>query len=677
MLPRALASARRKAGGGGEEATVRKSIALVLVIVAALGAWAAPEGIVFILDASNSMNQTLDATETKFDWAKQALTLVLQELPEDTPFAVIAFGHRVSKDLPEESCLDIELIIPYGAHSDRTPVLDRIVQVEAMGKTPLARALRFAAGVTDEPVRLVLLTDGEETCGGDPLAAAREICAGGTTLDVVAVGVAPEVASLLGSLARTCGGRFVVTQDPAELPDLFRQVAIPTPPPPEIPEPYKGYPVDHVIWGTEGDDVLLGTPGNDLILGLGGNDLLIGLDGDDILVGGGGNDILQGGGGNDRLEGGPGDDRLLGGAGDDTLLGEAGNDALEGEAGDDVLSGGEGDDQLLGGPGCDQLDGGPGSNFIYDEGHPCEPCPPHVPPAPPAPSPPSPCATAPAVKEVDEGSCIVLHADVYDPDGDPVALTWRASEGFFSDEHSPNPTYYAPWVDECEGRDVTIKVTAVDACGATSEDVMTIHVRNVNHPPLADAGPDMTVKEGQSIRLSCSASDPDGDAITYEWVVECGRGHFDDPHALHPYYTAPMTDRCEGEEIVLTLIVRDACGAEARDSMVVHVENVDQAPWVDAGPDLSVCENGQIMILAQAGDPDGEALSVEWQAEQGTLSDPTALCPIFYAPEVSGCSEILVRVKVTVTDPCGLSACDELVIRVYNLNHPPTVKADP
>jgi len=647
---------------------VRKGIALLLVMIP-VSVWAASGGIVFILDASNSMNQKLDTAETKFEWAQEALTLVLRELPEDTPFAVVAFGHRVSKDLAAESCLDIEILVPYGVHPDRGAILRKIRAIKAMGKTPLAQALSFAAGVAGEPARLVLLTDGEETCGGDPLAAARDICADGTTLDVVAVGVTSEVAVLLGNLARTCGGRFVLTQDPAELPDLFRKVAIPQP---EVPEAYRCYPVDHVIWGTQGDDVLIGTPENDLILGLGGNDLLIGLSGDDVLVGGEGNDVLQGGEGNDRLEGGPGDDRLLGGPGNDTLLGEACSDALEGEAGDDVLSGGEGNDKLLGGPGCDRLDGGPGHNFVYDEGHVCEPCPPAAAPAPPS----APCGPT-LTKEVDEGSSLVLRADVYDPDGDPVTVTWWAEEGFFSDEHSPNPTYYAPWVKECEGRDVTIKVTAVDSCGAKSEDTLVIHVRNVNHPPTADAGPDMTVPEGGTIQLCCSASDPDGDALTYTWKVECGRGSLDDPHSLRPKFTAPLTDRCEGEDLVLTLIVRDACGAEARDTMVVHVQNVDQPPWVDAGPDLSVSEGGQIMILAKAGDPDGEPLEVEWWADSGSLSGADSLCPVFHAPEVTGCDEVLVNVCVTVTDPCGATATDSLVIRVQNVNHPPTVKADP
>ena len=61
---------------------VRKGIALLLVMIP-VSVWAASGGIVFILDASNSMNQKLDTAETKFEWAQEALTLVLRELPED------------------------------------------------------------------------------------------------------------------------------------------------------------------------------------------------------------------------------------------------------------------------------------------------------------------------------------------------------------------------------------------------------------------------------------------------------------------------------------------------------------------------------------------------------------------------------------------------------------------
>ncbi|MGC9529397.1 MAG: Ig-like domain-containing protein [Candidatus Bipolaricaulaceae bacterium] len=649
-------------------------IVLLAVSFATVG-WAAPDALVFVLDASNSMNQRMEGTATKFDWAKEALTTVIEELPAEVPFAVVAFGHRVHRERVEESCLDIELVGGFGARdpAERQELLVRIADLQAMGKTPLAEALAFAAEVAPPPWRLVLLTDGEETCGGDPLAVARAICGPGQVMDVVAVGVTPQVSALLGSLARTCGGRFVSVRDPAELPELFREVALPAAPTPQIPEAYRGYEVDHVIWGTEGDDVLFGTAERDLIFGLGGDDLIIGLGGDDVLVGGEGHDILQGGAGNDRLEGGPGNDRLLGGPGDDTLLGEAGDDVLEGEAGSDVLLGHAGDDKLLGGPGCDQLDGGPGCNFLYDEGVPPATCA----PTPPPPVQPPTCIAPQDIKSVDEGASIVLRADAYDPDGDPLTIGWWADKGTFSDPHRGETTYHAPLVSACEGEDVRIQVTVTDACGASDTDTLILHVRNVNHPPVADAGPDVVVEEGGTVQLTCTATDPDGDQLFYMWSVPCGRGRFDDLHALHPRFTAPSTDRCEGEDIVLTFTVRDACGAQASDTLVVHVRNDNRAPWVDAGPDLEVAECDRISVSAKAGDPDGQPLSVSWTASSGSLIGADGLCPTFVAPAVSGCTPTEVILTVRVTDPCGATVTDSLVVRVHNVNRPPTVHADP
>ena len=49
-------------------------------------------------------------------------------------------------------------------------------------------------------------------------------------------------------------------------------------------------------------------------------------------------------------------------------------------------------------------------------------------------------------------------------------------------------------------------------------------------------------------------------------------------------YYAPMAGRCEGEDIVLTLTVTDACGASASDSMVVHVRKGNSPLTVKADP---------------------------------------------------------------------------------------------
>lgn len=701
---------------------MRKTLLFVLFCALALTAWAAPERLAFILDASDSMNLALNGSPTRFSWAKEALTLVVKELSPETLFSITVFGHRVPKTQEPATCRDIELVAPLGTYGavDRSFLTATIAKLVAMGKTPLAESLRFTAARVSPPARIVLLTDGGETCGGDPIAEARRLCALGYTVDVVALSVTPSDEQTLRALAAAGCGQFIVVADPKDLPPLFRGLVIPAPTPtPAIPDclakygvdpatvallvkhlPYaactdpvwdvilcflKANPPAKVIVGTDGDDVLFGTAGNDLILGLGGNDQLFGFAGNDLLISGPGDDLVQGGDGDDLILGGPGNDLLFGGAGDDIVYGEDGDDRIEGEAGNDKLFGGLCNDIILGGPGCNVIDGGPGKNFVYDEGT----CAPRLPapvctptctaPAAPAAKPPAPpvCDVAPGVKTVVEGGSIVLKAIVYDPDGDKVRVTWSAPRGQFSDPNAFEPTYYAPWVKSCDGEKVVITLVAVDACGAQAKDELILHVLNVNRPPAVDAGPDLAVDEGGKVRLLASVCDPDDDALSFLWTIASGRGTLDNPRALQPIYIAPLTNRCEGETVELTLTVSDACGAAAKDTVRVHVRNLNRPPWADAGPDLQVPEKAQIMILGKAGDPDGEKLVVSWTASAGTLSGADTLCPVFIAPEVEGCDFILVTVTLCVVDPCGAVAQDSLVIKVLNVNRPPQVKADP
>ncbi len=703
---------------------MRKTLGLVLLCALAATAWAAPPRMAFILDASDSMNLTHDDGLTRFAWAKEALTLAVNDLSAETLFAIAVFGHRIPKTQVPATCRDIELIASFGAHGavERAALTAAIANLVAMGRTPLAGSLRFITDRVPPPARIVLLTDGEETCGGDPLAEARRLAAAGYTLDVIGLAVTPATERVLAALATAGGGQFVAARNPADLPARFREVVSPvTPPPPAIPACLAKYKVDPaivallmkhlpyaactdpmwdvilcfleknppatVIVGTDGDDILFGTPGNDLVLGLGGNDQLYGFAGNDLLVAGPGDDLVQGGDGDDLILGGPGADLLFAGRGNDTVYGEDGDDRIEGEVGNDKLFGGPCNDVILGGPGCNVIDGGPGKNFVYDEGF-CAPVPPPAPPRPPVPAapptkcrptPPTPpvCTVQATVRTVVEGGSIVLRAIVHDPDCDAVRVTWSAPKGMFSDPHAIETTYYAPWVKACEGEKVVITLTAVDACGAMAKDEIILHVRNVNRPPAVDAGPDLAVDEGGKLKLLASACDPDDDALTYLWTIRCGRGTLDNPRALQPIYTAPLTDRCEGETIELTLTVTDACGAVARDTMRVHVRNLNRAPWADAGPDLQVPEKAQIMILAKAGDSDGERLVVSWWASAGTLLHADTLCPVFVAPEVVGCDMIEVTVTLCVMDPCGAVTTDSLVIRVLNVNRPPTVKVNP
>ena len=151
---------------------------------------ALPQGaaVELILDASGSMLKRQDG-QRRIDVAKTVLTdLVHRSLPQGTPFALRVFGHREA-----DSCRsDLEITLsPLAA----APVTERVAAIEAMNlaKTPIARSLELVAedlaGV-EGPSVVVLVTDGEETCGGDPPAAVEKLRGLGFDVRVNVVGFA-------------------------------------------------------------------------------------------------------------------------------------------------------------------------------------------------------------------------------------------------------------------------------------------------------------------------------------------------------------------------------------------------------------------------------------------------------------------------------------------------------
>ena len=652
----------------------------------------ATDSIVFILDASNSMNNPL-GSGSRLDAAKDALVEAWQILPDGMNVGLFAFGHRLEKTDRDKSCGDIELLFPIRSFDDqmRSSMISEIYKIQAKGLTPLADVLVEASEAfssTTGECTIILVSDGEETCQGDPLVVAGMLTSmtPPIVLNVIGVDVDPGVREELTGMAEATGGSYYHVSQSEDLLKALTAATTVEPVESKIPQEYAQLGITNVIMGTDGDDRLYGTAENDLILGLAGNDFMMGLDGNDILIGGAGDDIMEGVSGCDILCGGLGDDILFGGDDNDHLCGDYGNDSLEGEAGDDVLCGGDGNDKLLGGTGL---------NILYTDGvddtlwqgkivqGSCRPCVPACAPAPVCPkpfmplTPPdiSPCG--PVLKSMDEGTSIQLHGSATDEDCNVVGVRWSAELGWFDDPTSLDPIYSAPVTDCCQGIDVCITLIATDSCGAQGKDSFILHINNVNLDPLVDAGADVVVDEGSAVQLCGSASDADGGALSYRWSVPVGRGVLSDPASANPVYRAPMTQACEGEEVVLRLTVTDSCGATAEDTLTVHVRNVNLPPTVELGPGFSIKEGSLHVLHADASDPECGPLKYYWTSSEGNLDDAFSPTPCFTAPQVSECSGEDVTVSVTVTDECGASACDSYVIHVGNMNQPPEVKADP
>ena len=175
-----------------------------------------------LLDASGSMAAAA-STGTRMDEAKAAVKDFAGQLPGGSTVSLRVYGHEGSNDDSgkAESCAASEVVFE-GASSDHDGLSDAMEEVAPVGWTPLATAIEDAqgdipAGATDSIVYVV--TDGLETCGGDPVAAAQSL-AGADVRPVVNVvgfqtGDADQAA--LAAIADAGGGEFTAAGSGAEL----------------------------------------------------------------------------------------------------------------------------------------------------------------------------------------------------------------------------------------------------------------------------------------------------------------------------------------------------------------------------------------------------------------------------------------------------------------------------
>ena len=172
-----------------------------------------------------------------------------------------------------------------------------------------------------------------------------------------------------------------------------------------------------------------------------------------------------------------------------------------------------------------------------------------------------------------------------------------------------------------------------------------------NLPPVANAGPDLTIVEGHSITIDGSGSfDPEKTVLTFVWSiggVEVATG---------PQYDA---DALPGGSHTVTLTVTDRGGASASNEMILTV-TPNFAPVANAGSDQTVSHVETIYLDGTASsDPEGGALTYVWSlgGTQIATGATAAVGPFAVGDHI---------VTLTVTDDIGKSANDGMVVSVVN-----------
>jgi hypothetical protein len=292
-------------------------------------------------------------------------------------------------------------------------------------------------------------------------------------------------------------------------------------------------------------------------------------------------------------------------------------------------------------------------------------------------TPPTPFTNAPPIIDslisssnaVKPNATINLSVTAHDPDSDPLTYSWSATGGAFNNSASQTPTWTAPGTQN----NYTIMVTVSDNKGGSRTASLVINVNNANTGGSIDIIIDLNtapvvngltaipgrLNVNETTQLNLTATDPDGDPLSYSWVDTGGAcaGVFNSNAIHNPTWTAPASLPGAGQ-CVLTCTITDGQGGSNTAAITIYVAVPDPfnlAPYLTSSyqQKTTVARNGTVKFSVNAKDPENQTMTFGWSATVGVVGTPVTHAKdsamTWTAPNVVGPAVI----TVTVTDAGG------------------------
>jgi len=235
---------------------------------------------------------------------------------------------------------------------------------------------------------------------------------------------------------------------------------------------------------------------------------------------------------------------------------------------------------------------------------------------------------------VNEGQTVSFSPVVSDPENDKIEITysgWMKSSSYKTNYNDAGTH--------------TVTVTVSDEVNKVSQTVNVV-VNNVNRAPIISELSDITVKEGETVRISAVAADPDNEPVTIK-------------------YSAPLNDNGEWEteegdvgKYKVTVTASDGKLA-SKQEVLVSVTSLNKPPTLDIVAEINVNEGETVMLSPVATDPEGSEIVISYS---GWMRSST------YETDYDDAGTY----TVTVTASDGVNqVTKEVTINVEDVNRPP------
>src|SRR5438309_617112 len=192
-------------------------------VIAAMQATAAPAtatgnaaseitDLALIIDYSGSMNAKMKDGASKVTSAKKCMSDLIDKLPNDLNVALIIYGTNKKR-----GCEDIDVAQPLGP-IDKATLKAKVAGYNATGMTPIAASLEVAGKELSKSKggpAIVLVTDGAESCHGDPAGVAAKLAAQfgvNFGINVIGFGVEPQEKAQLTDIAAKAHGMLLTVE---------------------------------------------------------------------------------------------------------------------------------------------------------------------------------------------------------------------------------------------------------------------------------------------------------------------------------------------------------------------------------------------------------------------------------------------------------------------------------
>jgi len=188
------------------------SLLLIFVFATGSGLMAADKRVELILDASGSMMGKLPSGELKITVAKAAVHKLVGCLDPKLELAFRAYGHQSPRE--KKDCQDTRLLVPFAPLAkNRDKIRELLDNINARGFTPITHVLGLAAADFPDTAKenvIILVSDGRETCEGDPCVLARQLKEKHAELVIHCVGLGVDAATRgqLECVAAAAGGQY-------------------------------------------------------------------------------------------------------------------------------------------------------------------------------------------------------------------------------------------------------------------------------------------------------------------------------------------------------------------------------------------------------------------------------------------------------------------------------------